>query len=181
MQQALNEQADTFTDLPGAPVDSNMARLTMRWCASGVTIITARAGERIHGMTATSVCSVSLAPPQLLVCVARSSQIHSLIVDSGHFAANLLRQDQRDLADRFGGRQPWVVDRFQGLAHHHVVSGAPILDDSLGYFDCRVVATHSGGDHTIFVGQIEATDRADRGYPLIYHQGQYLEFPSCTL
>jgi flavin reductase (DIM6/NTAB) family NADH-FMN oxidoreductase RutF len=160
------------------PTDPNQIRLTMRAYASGVTIITARVGEEVHGMTATAVCSVSLAPPLLLVCVVRWARTHGLIAASGAFAVNLLHQGQRELADRFGGRRPDIADRFCGVGYHHAVTGAPILDDSLGYFDCRVVAAHDGGDHTIFVGQIEATGRTGARRPLIYHQGDYLAFPT---
>lgn len=158
------------------PVDPDRVRLTMRGFASGVTIITARAGDEIHGMTATAVCSVSLAPPLLLVCVVKSARTHGLIAASGFFAVNLLHQGQRELADRFGGRHPHIADRFCGVAYRDEVSGAPILEDGLGYFDCQVVAAHDGGDHTIFIGRIEATGRSGTGRPLIYHQGDYLNF-----
>jgi flavin reductase (DIM6/NTAB) family NADH-FMN oxidoreductase RutF len=163
------------------PIDRDEFRLTMSRFAAGVNVVTVRLGDEIHGMTATAVCGVSLTPPLLLVCVIKCARTHTLIAKSGIFAVNLLRQGQRELADRFAGRCPDIADRFHGVAYRPQITGAPILDDSLGYYDCRVVATHDGGDHTIFVGQVEAAGRRGIGHPLIYHEGNYLDFSAFGL
>ncbi len=151
--------------------------LTMSRFAASVTIVTVRLGDEIHGMTATAVCGVSVTPPLLLVCVIKCARTHTLILKSGIFAVNLLHQRQRDLADRFAGRHPDIAERFRDVAYCRDATGAPILEDSLGYYDCRVVAAHDAGDHTIFVGQVEAAGRLHTGHPLIYHQGKYLVLP----
>ncbi len=155
------------------PVESDEIRRLLRNFAATVTIITVRAGNEIHGMAATAVCSVSLTPPLLLICVFKNTRTERMIIEAGTFAVNLLHQGQDELADRFAGRRVDNADRFAGLAYGQAVTGAPIFGDSLGYFDCRVVGTHDGGDHTIFVAQIVATGCVSAGYPLCYHQGDY--------
>lgn len=152
-------------------------RRVLRHFAAHVTIVTVRLGDALHGMTATAVCRISVTPPLLLVCISKHAFTHNLISVSGIFAVNLLHQGQRELAERFAGRCPELVDRFAGVAYHHEVTGAPILDDSLGYFDCRLVASHDGGDHTIFVGQVEAVGQLHIKCALIYHQSKYVDLP----
>ena len=156
-------------------------RRVLRQFAAHVTIVTVRLGDAIHGMTATAVCRISVTPPLLLVCISKHAFTHSLISVSGIFAVNLLHQGQRELAERFAGRCPELLDRFAGVAYHHEVTGAPILDDSLGYFDCRLVASHDGGDHTIFVGQVEAVGQLHIKCALIYHQSTYVDLPMPVL
>jgi flavin reductase (DIM6/NTAB) family NADH-FMN oxidoreductase RutF len=147
----------------------------MRNLATAVTIVTTRWGDQIHGMTASAVCCVSLAPPLLLVCIAKSTRTHRLIAESGFFAVHLMHEAQRDLADRFAGRLLDCGDRFHGLDVGQAVTGAPVLWDSLAYLDCRVTAAHDGGDHTIFLGAVEDIGRRDLGRPLIYLQGAYVD------
>jgi flavin reductase (DIM6/NTAB) family NADH-FMN oxidoreductase RutF len=160
----------------GARADSaEDYRLAMRNLATAVTVVTTRCGSQIHGMTASAVCCVSLAPPLLLVCIAKNTRTHRLIEQAGIFAVHLLHQAQRDLADHFAGRFPENGDRFHGLDYVDAATGAPVLLDSLAYLDCRVTAAHDGGDHTIFLGAVEAIGRRELGRPLIYLQGTYVD------
>jgi flavin reductase (DIM6/NTAB) family NADH-FMN oxidoreductase RutF len=155
-----------------AAIDSAGLLRTFRCFAHGVTVITARAGDQFHGMTATATCGVSLDPPLLLVCVKRDTRTHMLIKQAGAFGVNLLRNQQRGIAEQFAADRS-TMERFAGTAYHREVTGAPILDDTLGFFDCRVVAAYEGGDHTVFVGAVEAARSAGDGVPLIYHHGNY--------
>lgn len=159
------------------PLARTEFRRLLRQLAAHVMIITARLGDTVHGMTATAVCRLSVAPPLLLVCISKQASTHRLIAMSGIFAVNLLHQDQHELAERFAGRGPERGDRFAGVAYHGEVTGAPILDDSLGYFDCRLVTSHDGGDHTIFVGQVQAAGQLHVKRALIYHQSAYVALP----
>lgn len=155
-------------------VDENAFRRIMRTFASAVTIVTVRAGDVIWGITATAVCSLSLRPPLLVVCVNSGCRTHALITRTRIFAVNLLHEGQWELAERFAGRHPESTDRFRGVPWHTVTTGAPVLNDCLGYLDCSVVVVHDGGDHSIFVGGVEAAALIGAGQPLIYYQGTYL-------
>ena len=139
--------------------------------ATGVTVVAAReAGGPPRGLTASSITSVSLDPPLVLVCVERSADTHDVIVDSGAFAVSILAQDEEALARRFATYDADL--KFDGVAYREDVTGAPILDEALGWVDCRVWASYDGGDHTIFVGEVVAGDAQD-GPPLVYFRGGY--------
>lgn len=136
--------------------------------ATGVTIVTTRDGDVIHGLTANAVTSVSLDPLLVLVCVENTLRSHELMTRSGVFAVNILNVDQRRLAERFAGLIPDVDDRFEGLDYDTAETGSPILPDVLAWLDCRVWNTYDGGDHTIFVGEIIAGDAPAGHEPLLY-------------
>jgi len=151
------------------PFDPALFREAMSRFASGVTVVTARRGEERVGLTASSFASVSLDPPLVLVCVSRTIQAHGIIEAERAFAVNVLGSHQLDVALRFGGLKPEQTDRFEGLAWTAAVTGAPILTDSIASLDCRLHASHPGGDHTIFVGEVVGAAIATTGEPLVYH------------
>lgn len=137
--------------------------------ASGVAVVTARRGHERFGLTASSFASVSLDPPLVLVCVARTLPAHAAIAAERAFAVNILGAHQLDVALRFAGLKPELTDRFEGLAWTEGVTGAPLLDGSIASLDCRVHASHPGGDHTIFVGEVAGAAIGSDGEPLLYH------------
>jgi flavin reductase (DIM6/NTAB) family NADH-FMN oxidoreductase RutF len=141
-----------------------------RW-GSGVTIVTARAGDEIHGMTVSAFSSVSLEPPLVLVCADKASNTNALIEKGGCFAANILASDQQDLSNRFASKKD-EFRRFEGVAHGAGATGAPLLEGALAAVDCRVVATHDAGDHVIYVGEVEEVRLGD-GEPLLHYRGRY--------
>ncbi len=145
----------------------------MRGWASGVTIVTARAGAEAHGMTVSSFTSVSLEPPLVLICAEKVTRTHALIAASGAFAVSVLTREQGDLADRFGGRDTEHTDRFQGVPTFTAVTGAPILSDYVSYFDCVVSEAHPAGNHTIFVGKVVSARLANGRDPLVYWRQAY--------
>ncbi len=138
---------------------------------SGVAIVTARAGDRIHGMTVSAFAEVSLAPPLVLVCAEKCSHTHPVIASGGVFALNLLAADQRELADRFASKRD-EDRRFVGLDYESGVTGAPLLSGTLATLDCRVRAAHDAGDHVIYVGEVVDLRRSQRE-PLVYWAGTY--------
>jgi flavin reductase (DIM6/NTAB) family NADH-FMN oxidoreductase RutF len=144
----------------------------MRRWASTVTVVTMRAGEQIHGLTATAFTSVSLNPPLVLVCIQNDSRSDALLREGRCFAVNFLTEDQRELSDRFAGRTP-VADRFEGVPHQVVATGAPVLTQALAYLDCTVAGAYWGGDHTIYLGLVEAAGVLREGAPLLYFEGDY--------
>ena len=144
-----------------------------RW-PSGATIVTARSGDRVHGMTVRAFTEVSLEPPLVLVCADKKSNTLPLIQAGGVFAVNVLASDQHELSNKFASKKDeWR--RFEGLETDVAVTGAPLLRGVVVNLDCRVVAAHESGDHVIYVGQIEAMRHFDRE-PLLYFRGAYGDY-----
>ncbi|HEY8155385.1 MAG TPA: flavin reductase family protein [Myxococcota bacterium] len=141
--------------------------------ASGVAVVTARAGDVIHGMTVSAFAEVSLTPPLVLVCAEKSSHTHPVIARGGVFALNVLARDQAALSDRFASKKD-EERRFVGLDYESGVTGAPLLAGTVATLDCRVRAAHDAGDHVIYVGEVVDLRRSERA-PLVYYGGAYRE------
>jgi flavin reductase (DIM6/NTAB) family NADH-FMN oxidoreductase RutF len=138
--------------------------------ASGVTVVTTREPNgHPSGLTASAFASVSLDPPLVLVCVDRSAQSYPALLSHGRFAVNILANKQESLSNRFAVKRD---DKFEGVKYQSGQLGLPVLDGALAVLECRTVHTYAGGDHTIFVGEVEAAS-AGSGSPLIYYRGQY--------
>ncbi|MDZ7291635.1 MAG: flavin reductase family protein [candidate division KSB1 bacterium] len=155
------------------PIDSNLFRQVMSRFATGITIVTTRAGETIHGLTVNSFCSVSLDPPLVLICVDKRAHSHDLIVQGGNFAVNFLTATQEEIARRFATNNLPASKRFAGVQFRTEVTGAPIFDESLGWLDCQLFATYPGGDHSIFVGEVVALGQTQEQTPLLYFRSTY--------
>jgi flavin reductase (DIM6/NTAB) family NADH-FMN oxidoreductase RutF len=153
-------------------VDRQLFKSVLRRWASGVTIVTTRAGERVLGMTASSFASVSLDPPLVLVCADKRAHTQPLIEESGVFAVNVLSAEQRELSHRFATTGNEAL-RFEGIESRVGPTGAPWLPGALAVLDCRVVAAHDAGDHVIYVGEVEAAEYADDREPLLYFDARY--------
>ena len=153
------------------PVGCEAFKRGLRHWASGVTIITSRVGDRIHGMTVSAFAGVSLDPPLVLVCASEESDTHRVIQEGGVFAANLLAVGQEALSERFA-TEGNEARRFDGVDWKPGATGSPLLAGCLVGLDCRVVGTHAAGDHLIHVGQVEAV-HTGKGLPLVYYHGGY--------
>jgi flavin reductase (DIM6/NTAB) family NADH-FMN oxidoreductase RutF len=123
--------------------------------ATGITVLTA-GGEHCHGMTANAFSSLSLDPPMVLCCIARTAQMHEAILRSRHFGVSVLSAEQEHLARYFASK-----NRPRGLAQFDEVdwfpgthSGAPLLSNSLAWLDCALAEVYHGGDHSIFLGTV---------------------------
>ena len=155
-------------------------RHVMGHFASGVTIVTALRDGVSHAMTATAVCSVSLDPPLVLVCVSKQSRFHQAISEAEAWCMSLLAADQEPLARHFSNRGRDLLTQFDRVPHQPAeVSGAPRLDGALAWLECTTFAQHDGGDHTIVVGQVVRTsgwaahDEQNPPTPLTYYRGTY--------
>jgi flavin reductase (DIM6/NTAB) family NADH-FMN oxidoreductase RutF len=156
------------------PVSPELFVAGMRLHAAGVTVVTTLHLGRRAGLTATSVCSVSAEPPQILVCVNREADANAPIHASRRFCVNVLAADQHRLADRFAGRFGDVGEvRFAQGGWTRLATGAPVLEGCRASFDCSVVAVLEAGTHTIFVGLVEAVAVRPELAPLVYHEGEY--------
>ena len=150
-------------------IDAQAFKDTLSHWASGVTVVTAEHGEHRVGITASSFSSVSISPPQILICVVKKLFTHQIIQESGCFGVHILQKDQLEWGMRFAGMIPELEDRFTGLRVESVVTGAPILIDAMAWLDCKVAAAHDGSDHTIFVGEVMASKAGEVGEPLLYY------------
>jgi flavin reductase (DIM6/NTAB) family NADH-FMN oxidoreductase RutF len=151
-------------------------RRTLGHFATGVTVVTTWDGEaRPTGLTASAVSSVSLHPPLILVCVAHSAHCYPAFQTGGKFAVNVLASDQEAIARRFASSSLSGAAKFEGVGYGTGALGLPILKDALAEMECTIVHAYEGGDHTIFVGQVEAADcRGDAGRdPLLYYRGHF--------
>ena len=155
----------------------DLFKSAMRRWGSGVSILTTRRDGGILGITVSSFCSLSLDPPLVLACIDRKARSHALITTHAAFAINVLKEDQERLSELAAGRLGRQGSRLADVPHRVAVTGAPILADCLAWFDCSLEAAHAGGDHTIFVGRVEAAGRAE-GRPLLYHDGAYRRLPA---
>ena len=151
-------------------IDRTELRRVMGHFATGVAVITTRDLDgKPYGLTANAVCSVSLTPPLLLVCIDKRAESHASFQRSGVFAVNVLADGHEELSRRFaisGG------DKFVDVAHHAGPTGAPILEGALAVVECRVVAVHDAGDHTIHIGEVQHLETSG-GDPLLFFRGQY--------
>jgi flavin reductase (DIM6/NTAB) family NADH-FMN oxidoreductase RutF len=138
--------------------------------ATGVTIVTTcDADQRPTGLTASAFSSVSLDPPLVLICVDHKSQSFPHLRESGRFAINILHCDHEGLSRRFASSR---LDKFDGVEFRMGTLGVPLIEQALAQLECRTVSAHVEGDHTIFVGRVEAVHTGD-GEPLLYYRGRY--------
>jgi flavin reductase (DIM6/NTAB) family NADH-FMN oxidoreductase RutF len=155
-------------------IDADEFRAALGSWPSGVTIITARAGDEIHGMTVSDFSGASLDPPLALVCASKTSVTTGLIEKGGCFGVNVLQADQSALSNKFASKKD-EFRRFEGVATWEAATGAPLLEEALVNLDCRLVAVHDAGDHVLCVGEIEQS-RVREGEPLLFFKGTYGRF-----
>lgn len=142
--------------------------------ASGVTVVTSqteRAG--IKGMTATSFTSVSVDPPQILVCVNKATDTGEVILDGKTFAVNILKAEQQNISNQFAGGES-QEQRFANVNWHKGDTGTPIIDDALASIECTVVDQVLAGSHWVIIGEVQAID-CRSGEPLLYYNSAYRE------
>ena len=152
------------------PISNEDFRSALSRFASGVTIVTTKGSDgQNRGLTVSSFCSLSLNPPLILVCIDQQATIHDHLTEGRFFAVHILNEEQEALSRRFAAKDP---DRFAGLAYKESIEGTPLLDDVLACLECRIVAAYEGGDHTIFIGEVETAVIRDRK-PLLYYRGGY--------
>lgn len=145
--------------------------------ATGVTVVTTALEGRLHGITVSAFCPLSLEPLLVLVCIDQAAHSRHLIAESSIFAVNILTWQQQFLADRFAGRGPLVNTAFDGVPYTTASTGAPILKGVLAWADCRVTHTELLGDHVLFVGQAVDAGVERTQDPLLYFQSRFTHLP----
>ncbi len=138
--------------------------------ATGVAVVTTHVDAQDHGITVNSFTSISLEPPLVLWCLARSSRSFDTFVEATHFVINILSVDQVEVSNRFAYRQ---TDEFPlDAAFTRGTADMPLLDDCAANLQCKKVDAIDGGDHVILIGEVVAIHESDRP-GLVYHRGQY--------
>jgi flavin reductase (DIM6/NTAB) family NADH-FMN oxidoreductase RutF len=154
-------------------ITSEDYRSALRHFPSGVTIVTLKSGQEIHGLTVSAFASVSPDPPLVAVVIDHRHNASELLARDGtSFAVNILAEDQVELSNRFA----WIKDedRFAEGDWQIATTGAPVLADALAWLDCRIRSRHVAGTHTIYIGEVvdSAVPRED-DEPLVYWNRGY--------
>lgn len=173
---ALTISPDTAAaiDVAGArhpPFDSRALRDVLGVFVTGVTVITTldEAGTP-YGLTANSFSSVSLDPPLVLWSQALKAPSHPVFRRAERFAINILSIDQVEISNRFSRA---ADSKFEGVAVRMGLGGLPLLEGCAAYLECRKITSYPGGDHAVFLGQVERIERTERP-PLAFGGGRYL-------
>jgi len=151
------------------PLSAQEFRDVIGLFATGVTVITTVDAGGPVGTTASAVCSLSMEPPMVLVCMNRSSRTGAAVTNGRRFAINVLSDRQAALAAHFAGKGP---DKFAMVPHATGVFGQPLLDDALAHLECEVAEIAQGGTHSVFLAEVR-TASAGPGEPLTYFRGRF--------
>ena len=152
-------------------------RSVMSEFATGVTAVTLDS-EPPHGITVNAFTSVSLDPPLVLVCLDHDTEAHRRLVtgEATHYCANILSADQLILGEYFAGMAEEDIDPFEEHPTETATTGAPVFSESLGYVDCSVHEAVEAGDHTVYIGRVEAASLRESDHDgLTYYEGEWGE------
>lgn len=163
--------------------DPNLFRQVLGRFATGVTVITTSHHGVKHGMTANAFSSVSLNPPLILVSVDKRAEMHGLLLEGEAFCVNILPENRREWSDWWAGKAPKGGDQFVDIPHSTKATGSPVLDGCVGYIDCKVWARYEGGDHTLFLGEVQEASVHDNPdvKPLLFFASKYRSLADATL
>jgi flavin reductase (DIM6/NTAB) family NADH-FMN oxidoreductase RutF len=147
----------------------------MRHLTGGVSVITVGQGKDITGMTVTSVSSLSVDPPTLIVSINRESSSWPILKRQGFFGVNILAADQLDVAERFTGKGGLKgAERFTGAQWTTRISGVPLLVGALAAIDCEVEDIVERHSHAIVIGRVLDIRTSGHTAALAYWQGRYV-------
>jgi flavin reductase len=159
---------------PIRTVSPETFREAMSRLGAAVHVITTAGPAGKAGTTATAVCSVTDAPPTLLVCLNRRSQTNPAVLHNGVFCINTLGHDGAEIADLFAGRTGVQgSDRFAGGEWSVLATGSPVLTAAAVAFDCCIMEVRSVGSHNVFFGAVEMVRLGPSGPVLVYHERAY--------
>ena len=155
--------------------DPDSLRDALRFWTTGVSVVAVRYAGIAHGMTVNSFTSLSLDPPLVSVSLEKITRTHQLVKDAQSFSVTVLSLDQKEISDRFAGRESEQSDRFANVEIFDLETGNPILTKGLAFFDCKVSASHDAGTHTLFIGQVLACGQIPENgdSPLVYFNRAY--------
>ena len=165
---------DDLADTGAPTIDSARFRQVLGHFATGIVIVTGMDGDEPVGLTAQSFTSVSLDPPLVGFLPAKSSTSWPRVEKGGGFCVNILSAEQEDVCRAFATSG---ADKFRGLGWKPGPSGSPVLEDVLGWIDCKMDTIHEAGDHLIVIGRVlELHVADDHPGPLLFYRGGYGRF-----
>jgi flavin reductase (DIM6/NTAB) family NADH-FMN oxidoreductase RutF len=146
----------------------------LRLWASGVTVVTSKTeAHGIKGMTATSFSSVSIDPPQILVCIHKSADSAEAVLEGKSFAVNILKAEQQEFSNQFASSTS-QEERFANVNWHEGETGSPVIDDALATIECTVAQQVLAGTHWVVIGEVQNVS-CRSGMPLLYYNAAYRE------
>ncbi|NEQ40799.1 MAG: flavin reductase [Okeania sp. SIO3I5] len=148
-------------------LDEQAKKTILRKIPHGLYICGVKDGDEVNGFTASWVMQASFKPPLIVNCVNKSSISHAMIKASGVFSLSVLGAEQKDLAQQFFKPQRRVGNKFEEIEFYLGETGCPIISDTLGYVECRVVGAVEEGDHTVYVAEVIAAGVHREGDPLL--------------
>ena len=152
------------------PVSPDEFRRALSRFASGITVVaTMDSDGKLHGITVSAFCSVSLRPPLVLVCIEKTTGSYRALIDSGKFSVSILGEEQSDVSEHFASLTP---NKFDSVAYQAGDNGLPLLEDAAVSMECEVTAAHDAGDHTIFIAEVGRIV-INEIRPLVYLHGDY--------
>ena len=174
----MNPSSETLS--PTNPPVADVFRAGMRRLAAGVCVVAARNAQGIpFGVTATALCSLTIEPPALLVCVNLSSPLAQWLTTGARFSVNLLGHEHESLARVFGGMAGVPREaRFEHGEWREGTGGAPHLADALANFQCSVARTTDYGTHRVVIGAVDAVSLGEAGAGLVYRDGTFHPLPA---
>ncbi|MDE5090670.1 MAG: flavin reductase family protein [Trichodesmium sp. St18_bin3_1_1] len=137
-------------------LDEQAKKTILRKIPHGLYICGVKDGDEVNGFTASWVMQASFKPPLIVNCVNKSSISHTMIKTSGVFSLSFLGAEQKDLAQQFFKPQRRVGNKFEEVEFYLGETGCPIISNTLGYVECRVMGAVEEGDHTVYVGEVIA-------------------------
>lgn len=174
MNQQITKYDLSAAEQSSVAVDDLKAdfREAMSKLGAAVNIVTTEGPAGKAGFAATAVCSVSDAPPMMLVCLNKGSSAYAATVANGVICINVLAAEHEPLSRLFGGKTP-VEERFGGANWSVLATGAPALDGALASIDCRIRTVADGNSHEILICEVEAIRQQSEGHGLVYFKRQY--------
>ncbi len=173
----LGEHTTISQDDPEAVARAREFRDVLGLFCTGVTVVTSISNEEPVAMTCQSFSSVSLDPPLVMFCPAKTSRAWPLMRAAGFFCVNFLSEGQREISNAMASKG---AEKFHGVSWRTAATGAPVLDEVQGYVDCTVETVHEAGDHYIVVGRVKRLATGDgremppsTAAPLLFHRGAY--------
>jgi 3-hydroxy-9,10-secoandrosta-1,3,5(10)-triene-9,17-dione monooxygenase reductase component len=152
-----------------APTPTSMRDVLGRFC-TGIAVVTASDGVRPYGLTCQSVTSVSLDPPYISFCPARTSKSWRMMREVGVLCVNILAHDQHNLCAQFAVSD---ADKFGGVRWRPAANGAPMIEGAVATIEANVEFEHGAGDHTIVVAHVTGLHASDERPPLLFYRGAY--------
>jgi flavin reductase (DIM6/NTAB) family NADH-FMN oxidoreductase RutF len=153
-------------------VNADEFRNGLKLWASGVTVVTANSeSQGLKGMTATSFSSVSLDPPQILVCLNQNTDTSAAVLEQKRFAVNILNSEQQNVSNQFAGGSS-QQERFANAAWEAGDNGVPLLTEALASLECSVVEQVLAGTHWVIIGEVQKVV-CRSGDPLLYYSSAY--------